>query len=103
MAINNNKTEFVAINTYQKFHINIEENFTIKQVQNFKYLGVSLNKKGINSKDNKICKGRQIIGYLKSLWWDKNISLYKKKRLGKAMVESIAWYECEVWLLKTEE
>ena len=42
---------------------------------------------GINSKDivNKICKGRQIIGCLNSLWWDKNISLDTKKRLGKAM------------------
>ena len=26
-----------------------------------------------------------------------------KMRLGKAMVESVACYECEVWLLKTEE
>ena len=35
-------TEFIAINTDQKFHINISENVTIKQVHNFKYLGVSL-------------------------------------------------------------
>ena len=50
---------------------------TIKQVQNFKYLGVNLNKNGINSKDivNKICKGKQIIGCQNPLWWDKNISL----------------------------
>ena len=27
----------------------------------------------------------------------------KKKWLGKAMVESVAWYGCEVWLLKREE
>jgi Reverse transcriptase (RNA-dependent DNA polymerase). len=49
-TINFNKTEF---------HINVEENFTIKQVQNCKYLGISLNEKGMNSKDivNKICKG----------------------------------------------
>ena len=45
-------------------------------------------KKDINSKDivNKISKGKQIIGCLNSLWWDKNISLDTKKRLGKAMV-----------------
>jgi len=100
-----NKTEFIVINTDQEFHINIEENVTIMQVQNFKYLGVSLNKKGLNSKDivNKICKGRQIIGCLNSLWWDKNISLDTKKRLGKALVESVNCYGCEVWLLKTEE
>ena len=68
-------------------------------------MGVSLNKKGMNWKDivNKICKGRQIIGYLNSLWWDKNISLDTTKRLGKAMVASVACYGCEVWPLKTEE
>ena len=51
LTINFNKTEFIAINTDQKFHIKIEENVTIKRVQNFKYLAVSLNKKGINSED----------------------------------------------------
>ena len=40
--------------------------------------------------------------HLNSLWWDKNISLDTKKRLGKAVVESVACYGCEVWL-KTEE
>ena len=61
--------------------MDIEENVTIKQVQNFKYLRVSLNKNGIISKDivNKICIGRQIIGCPDPLWWDKNISLDKKK------------------------
>ena len=32
-----------------------------------------------------------------------NISLDTKKRLGKAIVESVVCYGCEVWLLKTEE
>ena len=40
---------------------------------------------------------------MNSLWWDKNISLDTKKRLGKAIVEPVACYGCEVWLLKTEE
>ena len=68
-------------------------------------MGVSLNKKSINSKYviNKIYKWRQIIGCLNPLWGDKNISLDTKKGLGKAMVESVACYGCEVWLLKTEE
>ena len=65
----------------QEFPTNIEENVTIKQVQNFKYFGVRLNIKGINSKQivNKICKGRQIIGCLSS-WWEENISLDTRKR-----------------------
>ena len=77
----------------------------LSRVQNFKYLGVRLNKKRINSKYkvNKICKGRQIIGCMNSLWCDKNISLDTKKRLGNVMVESVACYGCEVWLLRREE
>ena len=43
ITINFNKTEFIAINTDQEFHVNLKENVTIKQVQNFNYLGVSLN------------------------------------------------------------
>ena len=64
LTINFNKTEFIAIDTDQEFHINIEKNVTIRQVQNFNYLGVSLNKKGMNSKYilNKICKERQKMG-----------------------------------------
>ena len=44
---------------------------------------------------------RQYIYFI--LWRDKNISLDTKKRLGKAVIESVACYWCEVWLLKTEE
>ena len=60
----------------------------MSQLSKFTTLNIiSLFKKGINSKDivNKICKGRQIIGCLNSLWWDKNITLDTKKWLGKAM------------------
>ena len=48
-------------------------------------------------------KGREIIGCLNSLWWDRNIYLDTKKQLGKGIVESVACYGCEVLLLKTEE
>ena len=93
-----NRTEFTAINTYQKFYIEIGENVTNKHVQNFKYLNVSLNKKLINLEDNvsKICKG--IICCLNSLWWE-NIHLWGQKKT----VKSVACYGCEVWLLKREE
>ena len=66
---------------------------------------MSLNKKGVSLEDivSKICKGRQIIGCLNSLWWDKKIALDTKKLLRKAMVEPVACYGCELWLLKTEE
>ena len=78
-----------------KLHTNIEKNITIRQVQNFQYLGVSLRRKGINSEHIvcKICKGRQIIGCLNSLWWDKNVSL-EKKILGKLWLNQ--WLSVDV-------
>ena len=45
IKINFNKTKFIAINKDQRVYVNIEENVKIKQVQNFKYLGVTLNKR----------------------------------------------------------
>ena len=56
----------------------------------------------MNSKDivNKISKGRQIIGCLNSLWWDKNVSLETKKQLGRAMIYLVACYEYEVQFLR---
>ena len=99
------KITFIAIKIDQGFDIYIEENATITIVQKFKYLGVSLNKRFKNEKYiiNKICKEREIIGCLSSLWWDKNISLDTKKLLEKAMIESVTYYVCKVWLFKTEE
>ena len=68
----------VAINTNQEFHINIEENVGIKQVQNC--LRDIVEKSGVDSGDivGKICEGRQMTGCLTSLWWDENISLDTK-------------------------
>ena len=84
----------------QKSHINIEKSH-INQIQNFKYLGASLNK---IHKIFLVKFAKEVIACLNSFWWDKNISLdTKKKRLGKAIVESVACYGCEVWLLKAEE
>ena len=45
LTFNFNNTEFMAINTDQIFHINIEENVRIKQIQNFECLSAILYKK----------------------------------------------------------
>ena len=47
LTTNFNKTEFTAMNMHQEFYINVEENVTIKQVQNVKYLGVTLHNEGM--------------------------------------------------------
>ena len=49
--------------------------------ENLKYYEVTLNKKGIHSEESisKICKGKQIVGCLNSIWRDKNIYLGGKQ------------------------
>ena len=56
----------------------------------------SLNKKGINSREivNKICKGRQIIGGLSSLWWNKSMSLDTKSCQEKLQLNQ--WLSMDV-------
>ena len=46
LTINFDKTEFIAINTDQEFHISIEENFSIKQVQKLEIFGCWCKQKG---------------------------------------------------------
>ena len=59
----------------------------------------------INLEDiiSKVCEGREIIGYLNSLWYDKNISMETKNQSEKAMVESHTCYKCEVRTFKREK
>ena len=46
LTINFSKTKFIAINTDQRFYINIEENVKIKHVRILNIVGVILNIKG---------------------------------------------------------
>ena len=52
------------------------------QVKHFIYLGAVQKNKAIYSEGiiSKICKRIQIIGCLNSLWWDKNIYLWRRKK-----------------------
>ena len=93
----------IAIDTDQKFHTDIEENFTNKQAQDFKYLRVSLKEKGINSEDivSNIFKGRQIIGCMIQYGGIKILYISGDKKADRKMYDSInglLWDE--VWLLK---
>ena len=104
LTINFNKTEFIAINIDQKFHINQKENVTIVQVHNFKYLTVTLNKSfkfRYRPIISKICWWGYIIGCLNLLWCDKNISLESKKlwRIDMVEISGLLW----MWSLASQE
>ena len=99
------KTEYLVINSDVRFEVLIKDDTFVKQVNTFKYLGVTIDKDGIGQQEihTRTKKARQVVGALNSIWWDKNISKENKKRIGKTMVETVLTYGCEVWALKEED
>lgn len=105
LRINTCKTEYMVVNSSAQFPIFISDNETVKQVDQFKYLGVLINKdEGIGRTEikNRIEQSRKVIGCLNSVWWDRNISRDVKKHIGRTMVESVLSYGSEVWTLSAE-
>lgn len=99
------KTEYLVVNTDTKFEVLINEETQVKQVNRFKYLGVTIDRDGIGQTEiqSKIQKARNIVGALNSVWWNNNISRKNKKRIGQTMVETVLMYGCEVWAIKEED
>ena len=75
------------------------DNNSIRNTNQFKYLGVTLGKTGKSDLDitNKINQGRRVIGQLNSVLWSKEISKKNKTTIYKTIVESIVTYGSEVW------
>ena len=63
----------------KEFHMNIEENVTIKQYQHFKCVSAILYKNIQITLLLKFLKEKQIIGCPNSLWWDK-IYVWKQNK-----------------------
>lgn len=99
------KTEYLIINSDNKFEVLINDDTQIKQVDNFKYLGTTLDKDGIGQREirTRIRNARKVIGALNPVWWDKSINLKNKKRIGQTMVETVLTYGCEVWAMREDD
>ncbi|XP_030765274.1 uncharacterized protein LOC115889426 [Sitophilus oryzae] len=95
----------LTMNSDDKFDIFITDNAKLRQVEWFKYLGPRITRKGLNKTEvsARIEQGRKIIGALNGIWWDKNIRTNTKIHIGRALVESVVTYGCEVWTLKAEQ
>ncbi|XP_030766650.1 uncharacterized protein LOC115890512 [Sitophilus oryzae] len=67
--------------------------------------GARITRKGLDKTEvsARIEQGRKIIGALNGIWWDKNIRPNTKVYIGRALVESVVTYGCEVWTLKAEQ
>lgn len=98
------KTEYLVANSEVKFEVMINDVLQVKPMDQFKYRGAQINKDGLGTFEinNRIQQSRKIIGALNPLWWDKNISIKNKKRIGQTMVESVLSYGCEVWSMNAD-
>ncbi|XP_030761520.1 uncharacterized protein LOC115886487 [Sitophilus oryzae] len=106
LTVNIDKTEYLLTNSNDKFDIFITDNAKLRQVEWFKYLGARISsRKGLDKTEvsARIEQGRKIIGALNGIWWDKNIRPNTKVHIGRALVESVVTYGCEVWTLKAEQ
>ncbi|XP_030747709.1 uncharacterized protein LOC115876161 [Sitophilus oryzae] len=105
LTVNIDKTEYLVTNSDDKFDIFITDNAKLRQVEWFKYLGARITRKGLDKTEvfARIEQGRKIIRALNGIWWDKNIRPNIKIYIGRALVESVVTYGCEVWTLKAEQ
>lgn len=104
LKVNTKKTEYLVTNSVAKFTILINDETEIKQVDKYKYLGVTITTDGFGSAEikSRIEQSKRIIGCLNSVWWDKHIHIKTKKHIGKALVESVLCYGSEIWTINAE-
>lgn len=78
--------------------LDIESN-TIKNCNEFKYLGSIFNKYPNCERDieNRINQGKRAIQQLNGVWWSKGIRDSTKKRIYYTIIEGIVLYNSEVW------
>lgn len=101
LKINTEKTEYLVVNSMANFQVMIDDNSSIKQVNQTKYLGAIIGTEGTSDREirSRMEKSRKVLGCLNSIWWDKNISKSTKVRIGKTLVESVLTYGSEVWTM----
>lgn len=105
MHISLTKTEYLVVNSNAQFDIILNNNHQVKQVNDFKYLGVTVDNNGIGKSEIKerIQKARKVVGALNSIWWDNNINKKNKKRIRQVMVETVLCYGSEIWTMREED
>jgi hypothetical protein len=71
----------------------------LEDVENFKYLGVNINKSGSLEKEFKerIKKANQTVGMLSRIWKSNRLSIHIKIRLYISLVRSVLLYGFESW------
>jgi hypothetical protein len=103
LSINPSKTEYVVVGGEGK-HLELGS----KQIQNtdsYKYLGVNITNNGRNTKEiaTRIGQGNSAIRQLNSILWNNHITRNTKIRIYKSIIESIATYGSELWVINKND
>lgn len=99
------KTEYLVAKFDTHFEVLLNNQTYVNQVENFKYLGVVVDKQEVGKAElqYRIQNARRAIESLNAIWWDKSISIKNKKRTGQTTVESVLCYGSEIWVMKEEK
>ena len=103
MEISAEKTNLMTNNTSgidTKIKVNGQK---LEIVTNFKYLGSVITNEGSKPEIlSRIAQTTAALTRLKTVWYDRRISLSSKIRLMRSLVTSIFLYACESWTLTAE-
>ena len=102
MEINAEKTKLMTNNKTIDRDIDVQGQ-RLETATQFKYLGAIISDEG--SKPEVLSRAAQTataLTKLKTIWWDRHITIKYKIKLMRALVLSIFLYACESWTLTAE-
>ncbi|KAL4152688.1 hypothetical protein QTP88_000521 [Uroleucon formosanum] len=100
LQINEGKTKYMVISRRENHEENLEvENYKFERVQNFKYLGVTINSKNNNHDEIKIrlTAANKCYYGVTSILKSKQVSLKSKITIYKVIIRPVLLYACETW------
>ncbi|XP_030757801.1 uncharacterized protein LOC115883584 [Sitophilus oryzae] len=112
LKISFKKTEFLVVNSETNFELLLNDEVQLSQIEQIKYLGVNINKRGLEQQEVKIRiqNAKRVIECLNSVWWDRQVS---KRNWTNKLENDLdrAWlnpscrlnpcYGCEVWTVNS--
>ena len=105
MAINEAKTETQHLGRDTK-EVDISlDNGSLKQSEDFVYLGGNMSQRGGTVKDieRRIGLARGVVQQLNRVWTTKDISTHTKLNVYEVLVLSVLMYNSETWVLREED
>lgn len=112
LKINETKTKYMVVEreseNKQTRNLTIHtetERYSFEKVKKFSYLGVTINEKG-DEKDEieeRIAKGKKVMGSLFQVLSAKHISKNAKKRIYKTVIRPVVTYGSEIWKMNVTE